>query len=179
MKLEFNADKKKLTEGEIIELNWNAPECQTISLTIDNGYKAQSIPLSETKGSKKFRLNRSKRHTKLTLYATCGTDSATKTIKVKVKEMKATRAETLYEERPHRNPFRRNSQPKGKLGAWMNNQRNRFSYNWRLLSPKKQMAYVILSIMTAGLLVSLISPRLWMFTNTAILIYLAIVLIKK
>lgn len=179
MKLHFTSDRSSLTEGEIIELSWSVPNCDSLTLTLDNGFKSQVLPLTDYSGSKKFRLHRSQGRTKITLSATSAGKTATKTLKIRVKKMKVTPSETIYQERPHRNPFRRQRSHNTKAGQWADNQKNRFSYLWSLLTPQKKMAYTLLLIMTLGLLLSLTSPRLTFLTNTAILVYLAYILIKR
>lgn len=180
MKLNFTADKHSVTEGDVIELNWQVPEGEGLSLTIDNGFKSQTLPIDSHSGSKKFRLNRSQGKTKLTLSATHNGKTTTETIKVKVKKMKVTHAETIYEERKHRNPFRKGQNTTGKTGEWINNQRNRFSYNWSLLTPQKKMAYIIIGIMATGLLLSCLTGKdLMMLTDGVMMGYLAYILIKR
>ena len=67
-KMIFTTDRTSLTEGEVITINWDCKSAERTELTIDNGYKATIIPLEVT-GEKRFRLNRSKGRTRLTITA--------------------------------------------------------------------------------------------------------------
>ena len=93
-KMTFTTDRTTVTEGEIVEVRWDCPGAESVDLSIDNGYKTSVIPL-ETSGSKRFRLNRSKGRTRLVLTAHVDGKGFSKAIKVKVKEIPVTRAETV------------------------------------------------------------------------------------
>ena len=180
MNIDIYADQRAVTEGEVVEIHWVCDSVENLKLTLDNGIRATTIDLDEPNGSKKFRLNRSKGKTKFTLTATDKGKMKSESAKVRGKPMPTTKAETIYEERPHRNPFRRQgTAPKGRMGEWWNNQRNRFSYVWRTLSAKKQMAFVVLTILCAGSLLSLLWPGFRAIAEIALLGYLALILLKK
>lgn len=90
----FTTDRTTVTEGDIVEVRWDCPGAEGVDLTIDNGYKSSVIPL-ETSGSKRFRLNRSKGRTRLVLTARVDGKGFSKAIRVKVKEIPLTKAETV------------------------------------------------------------------------------------
>ena len=78
-KMIFTTDRTTLTEGEVIVINWNCLEAERVELRIDNGYKATVLPL-ELCGNKRFRLNRSKGRTSLTITARVNGKDYSKTI---------------------------------------------------------------------------------------------------
>lgn len=143
-KMTFTTDRKSLTEGDIITVTWDCHEAERVELNIDNGYKATAIPL-ELAGEKRFRLNRSKGRTRLTITAWVGGKSYSKTIKVKVDEMRATRAETVgddYATRP----------PKKGLAAWWQERSMRWKMSWQAMPPTKKLATRVLLILAVILL---------------------------
>ena len=143
-KMTFTTDSTSLTEGDIITVTWDCHEAERVELNIDNGYKATAIPL-ELSGTKRFRLNRSKGRTRLTITAWVGGKSFSKTIKVKVHEMRATRAETVgddYATRP----------PKTGVAAWWQEAKARWNMAWQAMPPTKKLATRVLAALAAILL---------------------------
>lgn len=104
----FTTDKHTVTEGDIVEVRWDCPGADSAELTIDNGYKTTNLPL-ELSGSKRFRLHRSKGRTRLIITAKVEGKQYSKTLKVKVKELPVTKAETID----------RRGRRIGKLRQWM------------------------------------------------------------
>ena len=62
----FEIDKRTVTEGDVVQLNWQCLGAEKAELIIDNGFRTSIIPV-ETVGTKRFRLNRSKGRTQLTM----------------------------------------------------------------------------------------------------------------
>lgn len=175
-KMTFTTDRTSLTEGEVIEINWNCSDADRVELSIDNGYKATALPL-ENSGTKRFRLNRSKGKTHLTMTAWVAGKSYSKTIKVAVKEIPVTRAEAVDQK----------GNPMGRLGEWWNQrvlpkwQAMRTGRNaaWQAMPPNKRMAARLLIILGLLGLVSVIAPWLFSLGLLGLMIYLAWVLLKK
>ena len=169
----FTTDRTTVTEGDIVEVRWSCPGSSSVDLTIDNGYKASVIPL-ETDGSKRFRLNRSKGRTKLTLTAHVDGKPYSKTLRVKVKEMPVTKAETVDHQ----------GRTLGKLQQWIN--MPKWQSLWRnyrqsrMAMPKeKRLASRILLLLGAVLLLATFAPRLFGVGIFAIAGYLVWVLLKR
>ena len=172
----FTTDRTSLTEGEVIEIRWDCTEAERAELTIDNGYKATAITL-ETAGSKRFRLNRSKGKTRLTMTAWVGGKSYSKTIKVTVREMPVTHAEAVDGK----------GRSLGSLGEWWQQRavpkwraaKARWSANWSAMPEGKRMAAKILIIMAALMLLTAPVPRLFPLALVGLMIYLVIVITKR
>lgn len=160
----FDIDRTVVNEGDIVEVRWDCTGADRVELKIDNGFKASVIPL-EISGTKRFRLNRSKGRTALTITAWKDGDHGSKTLKVRVKEMPTTHADTLDGE------GKKVSEPK----QWWQQVRQRF----QALPPDKRMATVIALILCAVFLLALISPRLLMPGLGLLLVYLLYVIWKK
>lgn len=143
-KMTFTTDRTSLTEGDVITVTWDCHEAERVELSIDNGYKATAIPL-ELSGEKRFRLNRSKGRTKLTITAWVAGKHYSKTIKVKVSEMQATRAETVGDDYATRPP------QKG-LAGWWREMTVRWNMAWQAMPPAKKLATRILAVLAAILL---------------------------
>ena len=140
----FTTDRTSLTEGDVITVTWDCHEAERVELTIDNGYKATAIPL-DLSGEKRFRLNRSKGRTRLTITAWVGGKSYSKTIKVRVNEMRATHAETVGDDYATRPP------QSGLRGKWQE-MKVRWQAAWQAMPPTKKLATRILLILAVILL---------------------------
>lgn len=164
----FTTDRTSLTEGEIIEITWDCHEAERVELTIDNGYKATAISLDLT-GTKRFRLNRSRGKTKLTLTAWVNGKDYSKTISVRVAEMPVTHAETVDDK----------GRPVGRLRQWWQTYSQRMRTAYSAMPPHKQLATRLLAIMGGILLLSLAWPRIVYFGFLGLLVYLVVVVNKR
>lgn len=170
-KMTFKTDRTALVEGEVITVEWDCLEAERVELSIDNGFKASVVPL-ERKGTKRFRLNRSKGRTRLTITAWVNGKSYSKTIKVKVSEMPTTRTETVgddYAQRP----------PKAGLAAKWQELKMRWQMAWQAMTPDKRLASTVLIIIAATLLLCIVVPRLLVFGLLAVVGYLVWYIRKK
>lgn len=175
-KMTFTTDRTSLTEGEVIEINWNCNGADSVELAIDNGYKASTIGL-DIVGTKRFRLNRSKGKTKLTLTACVGGKEYSKTIKVRVVELPMTEAETLDQ----------NGRVLGDVGKWWHlsfmpkwqSFRTNGRASWQALPPNKKMAARVLLLLAALLLLSVVAPWLFSLGLLALMGYLVWVIWKR
>ena len=160
----FDVDRTSVTEGDIVEIKWDCTGADRVELKIDNGFKATVLPLDIT-GSKRFRLHRSKGRTALTITAWKDGKHGSKTLKVRVKEMPTTHAETV-DSKGHRVDGAK------QWGAQM-------KQRLQALPPNKQLAVRAVAILAATLLVSLFIPRLFLLGITALVVYLLYVIWKK
>ena len=163
-RMTFDVDRTSVVEGEVVEIKWDCTGADRVELKIDNGYKATVLPLELT-GTKRFRLHRSKGRTALTMTAWKDGKHGSKTLKVRVKEMATTRAETV-DDRGRRvdGARQRGDQLKRRLQA---------------LPPDKRLAVRALAILGATLLVSFLAPRLFFLGIAALTVFLAYSVWKK
>ncbi|MBR1799349.1 MAG: hypothetical protein IJ761_05565 [Bacteroidales bacterium] len=139
-RMTFCADRHRLTEGEVVVLQWQCEGAQQVNLTIDNGYRTSTMPL-ENEGTKKLRLNRSKGRTKMRLSVMIDGHEYHKTLRIAVRPMPTTRADWV-DDRGRKTGFwqrlgqirHRHNQPRAQL--WY-----RF---WHGLSATKRLAFVVL-----------------------------------
>lgn len=172
-RMTFTTDKSVVTEGDIVEVRWECPGADSAELTIDNGYKATTLPLPLS-GSKRFRLHRSKGRTRLIITATVEGKKFSKTLKVKVKEIPVTKAETV----DHRG--RRMS----KLRQWMSlpkwqSWRMRFRQGWQMMPPEKRLASRLLLILSGVLLLATFFPTLLLVGLFGLSMYLMWIVMKR
>ena len=167
-KMTFTTDRTSLTEGEIIEITWDCHEAERVELTIDNGFKSTVIAL-DLAGNKRFRLNRSRGKTKLTITAWVNGHSYSKTIKVRVAEMPTTQAETVDDK----------GRTVGKGKQWWRTYRERWRTSYNAMPPEKQLATRVLAIMGGILLVSLVWPGIIYFGFLGLLVYLVVVVNRR
>ena len=160
----FDVDRTSVVEGDIVEIKWDCTGADRVELKIDNGFKATVLPL-EIAGSKRFRLHRSKGRTALTITAWKDGKHGSKTLKVKVKEMPTTHAETVDQNGQRVNGAKEcGEELKRRLQA---------------LPPDKRLAVRALAILGVTLLVGLLIPRLFLLGIVALAGYLAYVVWKK
>lgn len=171
----FQIDRHSVTEGDVVELTWDCPGSERTELTIDNGFRATQIPL-ETSGTKRFRLNRSKGRTHLTIAITMGGKTYRKKIDVRVKKMPTVKAETV----DHR------GRKVGAAGQWWqgivtkwHDLRGKIRMALQALPERKQMAVKLLAIIGVALMLTAIWPRLYSVVLTLVIVYLFIVLIRR
>lgn len=163
-KMTFTVDRTTVTEGDVVEIQWNCLGADRVELKIDNGFKSSVLPL-EISGTKRFRLNRSKGRTALTITAWKDGKHGSKTLKVRVNEMKTTRAETV-------DSHGRNI---GFLQQWWRKVRPR----WQSLPAEKRMAARILLILAVILLFTILSPAILLVGIAGLVVYLLYSLWKK
>ena len=160
----FDIDRTTVTEGDIVEVCWDCTGADRVELKIDNGYKASVLNLDIT-GSKRFRLNRSKGRTALTITTWKEGKHGSKTLKVRVKELPTTQPETIDSQ----------GRTMGPLRQWWNQMQPR----WKNLPADKRMAARVMLILAATLLVSTLLPVFLLFGTAGLMVYLLYVLWKK
>lgn len=171
----FETDLRCVTEGDVVTINWQCDGAEKVTLTIDNGFRATEIPL-EVSGSKRFRLNRSKGRTHMTIAVTTEGKIHRKTIAVRVKKLPTTKAETIDS----------NGQKIGFLRhVWqsiLTNWRNftsKLRFAMSTLPEGKQVILRLMAILGVLLIISFIWPKLYSFTLIALIAVLAIGLFRK
>ena len=174
-KMTFTTDRTTLTEGEVITVTWDCHEAERVELTIDNGYKATPIALELT-GTKRFRLNRSKGRTRLTVTAWVGGKSYSKTIKVKVTDIPTTHAETVDDKG---NTISGVNRLTDKIGAWWRKQRTLYNERMAALSPEKRLAVRITRWLVAAIIILPLLPVLGLLALLAIEIYLLVFIRRR
>ena len=160
----FDVDRTSVIEGDVVEVRWDCTGAERVELKIDNGYKATVLPL-DISGSKRFKLNRSKGRTALTITAWKDGKHGSKTIKVRVTEMATTHAETVDNE----------GRSVSGLKQWWQQRRLRAA----ALPPEKRMALRVATILAAAMLVGMIIPRLFLLGIAGLIVYLLYIIWKK
>ncbi len=171
----FDIDRRTVTEGDVVEVKWQCDEAESVKLTIDNGYRSTDIPL-ETSGNKRFRLNRSKGRTHLTITVSIDGKSYSKRIHVRVKKMPTVHAETVDEHGRRQGWLRQWWQ---KLLTNWHDFRARMRQGMQALPERKQLAAKMLAIMGVILILSAIWPRVYGFGMMILVAYLAYVMLKR
>lgn len=163
-RMTFDVDRTSVSEGDIVEIKWDCTGADRVELKIDNGFKTTILPL-DISGSKRFRLHRSKGRTALTITAWKDGKHGSKTLKVKVKEMPTTYAETVDGQGHKVNDAQQ----------W----REKMKLRLQSLPPDKRMAVRVVSILAAVVLVSLFVPRLFLLGIAALIGYLLYTIWKR
>lgn len=175
MQFVFTIDRNTVTEGDTVEIRWDCSGAEKTFLTIDNGFKATRLEI-ENAGSKKFRLNRSKGKTLLTLEAMANGKTTRKRIGVRVKKLKTTRTQTVNDEvfRRQREEFAR----KPFREKWQL-LKTAARTAWQYMPEKKRNAYRILGLILLVLLLLSISPIVLSVGLLALAVYVVCVILKK
>ena len=163
-KMTFEVDRTSVAEGDVVEVRWDCTGADRVELKIDNGYKASVLPL-DISGSKRFRLNRSKGRTALTITAWKDGQHGSKTLKVRVTEIPTTHAETVDSQgRTVKAPQQ-----------WWQRMKQRI----QALPSDKRTAFYAACILVATLLLTMLSPRLLLLGLLGLLGYLLYVVWRR
>ena len=171
----FEIDRNSVTEGDIVEIRWQCEGAEMVKLVIDNGFRSTEIPL-ETNGTKRFRLNRSKGKTHLTIAVTINGKIHRKTIKVRVKKIPTVKADTVDS----------NGKKMHLPSQWW----QKMLTNWHAFTAKarmalntlperKQGALKMLALIGTLLIIASIWPSLYSAVIIVLIIYNIIVLLRK
>lgn len=169
----FNIDRRSVTEGDIVEINWQCEGAESVTLTIDNGYRTTDIPL-EINGTKRFRLNRSKGKTHLILAVIIMGKRYTKKINVRVKPMPTTRTETIDQQGRSIPIVKRWWQQM--LSRWHG---SKVYHAYKMLPETKQVIVKILLLLWLLIIISSIWPRITFLTLGLMAIYLTFLLVRR
>lgn len=157
----LHINKKCVTEGEIVEIRWDAPQSASSRLTIDNGHHSSSQMVTAS-DSKKFKLNRPGRtHFILTIEQ----EGKLKSVKtsVRVRKMKLTRATSVDDQ----------GKPLNRWKEKLRQHRNQMRYNWKTYSDGKRLSLRTILFLCILALLHNIAPLLFYIGWGALIIYLA------
>ncbi len=170
--ISLSVDKSVVTEGDVVELKWSCENAESVRFTLDNGYKANTIDVEQA-GSKKFRLNRSKGRTHLVIAATAGGKTWCRSVRVRVKKMKPTKAEYVHDDMGHRSVW-------GNVirNSWLNF-KNKLKMLWSYLPESKRLAYVILSALCMLMILSAFWPGVFRWGMFLVIGYLFWVILRR
>lgn len=171
----FETDRRTVTEGDVVELSWQCEGAESVTLTIDNGYRSTDIPLAVS-GSKRFRLNRSKGRTHLTLAVSLMGKIYRKKISVRVKPLPTAHADIIDQRGRTVTPLRHWWQ--GARAKW-STFRSNLRHTLRSLPESKQMAVKMLVIIGVALLLCAVWPRLYSAVLLLVMAYLVVVLVRR
>ncbi len=171
-KIELSVDKSKVTEGDIVEMSWSCSPAEKVQLTLDNGYKSNTIDV-EPSGSKKFRLNRSKGKTHLVIGVTNGGRQYYNSVCVRVRKMKITKTEEVHDYTGTKG-FRKN----GLRNSW-NNFKEKLKMAWGFMPENKRLATKLLLFLCIVMVLTAIWPKLISFGFAALSVYLFWIIVKK
>ena len=171
----FEIDKRTVTEGDVVQLNWQCLGAEKAELIIDNGFRTSIIPV-ETVGTKRFRLNRSKGRTQLTMAVDIDGKTFRKRISVWVKKMPTVKAETVDSR----------GRAMSGIGQWWqrivtkwHDYRSKMKFAMQVLPERKQLALKLLAIIGIILLVSALWPKFYSAALLLIIVYLFFVLLRR
>ena len=149
-RMTFNIDRRTVTEGDVVELTWQCDGAESVTLTIDNGYRQTNIPL-EISGYRKK-------------------------INVRVKKMPTVHAETVDH---HGNRVGWLSQWRQRMLTKWHDFRTKYRLALQALPERKQVAVRMLLILAAVFLVSAIWPKAYSTALLLLSIYLVVVLLRR
>ena len=174
-KLTFNIDKKQITEGEYINVTWDCPNPDMVSLTVEDGIK--SIHQLSDSGSRSIPASGNADMITLTLRASIGGKVEEKKATVKVKR-KVLKAERVYgsakSSKGWKNPF-----DFSKIKTWWNGIVSKFKLAWTYMPENKKLAYKILGLIMVAMILTSISPKLATLGFLLVVGYLFWVIFKK
>ena len=137
-----------------------------VCLSIDNGH-SNSSKMVEPVGSKRFKLMRPG-ITRFVLTVERDGRKRNYRAMVFVRRMKVTRSETVDEK----------GRRMTRLRTWWQHFRNRLGYNWRVMTPKRRLAVVMLCALLLLVVLIRYLPRLFFFGVFLLSAYLLWVILK-
>ncbi|MDD3200422.1 MAG: hypothetical protein PHP76_00300 [Bacteroidales bacterium] len=163
--MEIRVSDTSVTEGEVVEVSWDCQSAQSAEITIDNGFKSQSVSV-EAQGSKKFKLNRSKGKTKLSVTAVENGKKVTKSVAVRVRKQRPAKAKVNNKQY---DSYKRMSTP---LKEKWNQTVEKVKYSWRSLTPTKRLSYKVLGILLIIIIISIFLPKFLMYGIMGLTLYM-------
>ena len=174
-KLTFNIDKKQVAEGEYINVTWDCPNPDMVSLTVEDGIK--SIHQLSDSGSRSIPASGNADKIILTLRASIGGKVEEKKATVKVKR-KVLKAEKVYgsakSSKSWKNPI-----DFSKIKTWWNGLTSKLKLAWTYMPENKKLAYKILGLIMVAMILTSISPKLATLGFLLVVGHLFWVIIKK
>ena len=174
-KLTFNIDKKQVAEGEYINVTWDCPNPDMVSLTVEDGIK--SIHQLSDSGSRSIPASGNADKIILTLRASIGGKVEEKKATVKVKR-KVLKAEKVYgsakSSKSWKNPI-----DFSKIKTWWNGLASKLKLAWTYMPENKKLAYKILGLIMVAMILTSISPKLATLGFLLVVGHLFWVIIKK
>lgn len=170
--INLSVDKKKVTEGDIVEVTWSCSPADGVQFTLDNGFKKNSIDV-EPSGIKKFRLNRSKGRTHLVIAVQYQGKTYYDSVTVRVLKMKTTKTEEV-----HDYTGAKGVRANGLKNSWANF-KSKMKMAWTYMPENKRLAYKILIALLVISLLSFISPRILSIGLLLLSAYLCYTIFKK
>ncbi|NMB37168.1 MAG: hypothetical protein GX993_03880 [Bacteroidales bacterium] len=171
--MKFRVSRRIVREGDIVEVKWECPEAESAQITINNGYRVASATVPPS-GSKKYKLNRSKGRTRITLFANCHGTPVRREISIVVRRSRSPR---IKADKNVYDSYTRIDKPGFRQRFRIF--RDRLSYIWQCMPAQKKLAYTLLWILFAAMLLIAFIPKLTYFALFAIAIYLFWYIYKK
>lgn len=93
--LTLSVDRKSASEGDFIDICWNCDACpDSLSLTIDSGYKCDTIPVADS-GSTRIAMSHSKGKTTISLKAVISGKKVIESVDIRIRNSKSSRSSKL------------------------------------------------------------------------------------
>jgi len=174
-KITFNIDKKQISEGEYVTVTWNCENPDMVTLSVQDGGK--SIYQLGDSGTRVVQASGNTDRMVLTLRASLNGKVEEKSITVKVKR-KVLKAEKVHRtsswEGKKKKPF-----DLGRIKDWWTRFTAALKTGWAYMPETKKLAYKVLGLLMAGMILTSISPKLLPVGILLIGGYLSWIIIKK
>ncbi|MBE6201374.1 MAG: hypothetical protein E7134_04200 [Rikenellaceae bacterium] len=154
--IQFSTDRQSATEGEVINVSWDCGVPDSVALKVENGYRTYILQLADS-GSRALMVEKSKGKMTLTLTRACGVHKDSKTIAVKVKNLKVVKARPARSHSTRSNGGRSIPSPSQLWQRIKEGTRafiGRIKYAWQVMPPKTKRIYRIVLIVLAVLYIS-------------------------
>lgn len=146
--IQFSTDRQSATEGEVVNVSWDCGVPDSVALKVENGYRTYILQLADS-GNRAIMVEKSKGKMTLTLTRACGVHKDSKSIAVKVKNLKVVKA------RPARSrSIPSPSQLWQRIKDGTRSFIGRVKYAWQVMPPKTKRIYRIVLIVLAVLYIS-------------------------
>lgn len=194
--MDFKVDKKRVNEGDIVEVTWSCPQAESAKITINNGFRSSTSEV-EKEGTKKYKLNRSNGKTVISLETVVNGKSVTQTQKIHVKKVREKKQKNGQDGNGYRQTNGGNGQDgsryrqgekkydsyenlsnhpfREKINSW----KSRLKYFWQMQSPQKRQSYILISAICIIMIVAPFFPSIVYFGLCTIAFYLLWTIAKR
>lgn len=151
-KLILTTDKRSASEGEYIEIKWMCEACpDSLYLVFDSGYEKYSMAVADY-GTTRIPMKRSNRKTIITLNALIGNKKVSKSVSVRIKNIKSSRP-------ANRSGISKFKLWKEKLQAGWYVYRAQVKYWWLSRKKWQKALWIALLALWLGMLISSLTSK--------------------
>lgn len=176
--IKFSVDKRSVVEGDYVDVSWECTEPEMVVLVVEDGSNRATYQLADS-GTKRLFLQGPKQAI-ITLKASLGSRVLTERAEITIKPRPKTKSSSARPKRERAHTAR----PVG--NGWWSRQKYRLRsywaslrYTWSCMPERKRLAYTIMWLLMAVMMLYYISPSLLFVGLLGVVGYLMWIVFKR